>query len=129
MTDFDLQSTFLALDGQGGVAVLPVGPEFWQTIGSNPRARGSLVGIYPMTVDWDHWEMHPKGDEVLVMLDGRLELRIERDGQESRVEMGPGATCVVPAGAWHTARVLQPGRLLGITYGEGTSHRPLEARA
>ncbi len=127
MTEFDLQSTFLALDGQGGVAVLPVGPDFWQTLDQNPEAKGSLVGVYPMTVDWNHWEMHPKGDEVLVLLDGRLELTLELDGGERRVQMSPGATCVVPAGAWHTARVLEPGRLLGITFGEGTAHRPLQS--
>ena len=24
-----------------------------------------LVGVYPMTADWDHWERHPNGHEVL----------------------------------------------------------------
>ena len=125
MTEFDLQKTFLALDGAGGVTELPVGPEFWSTLATDPKARGSLVGVYAMTVDWNHWEMHPRGAEVLVLLDGRLELSVEEDGAVRRIDMGPGATVVVPAGAWHTARVLEPGRLLGVTFGEGTAHRPL----
>jgi hypothetical protein len=31
---------------------------------------------------------------------------------------------VIPPGAWHIARVLEPGRMLGVTFGEGTQHRP-----
>ena len=34
-------SAFLALDGRGGVAKLPVGPDFWNTIDHNPTARGT----------------------------------------------------------------------------------------
>lgn len=58
---FDLESTYLALDGTGGVAQLPVGPDFWEKIDDSPAARGTLVGVYPMTEDWPHWEMHPAG--------------------------------------------------------------------
>ncbi len=84
-----------------------------------------LVGVYPMTADWTHWERHPKGCEVLVMLEGRLEMTLEQDGARTTVLLSSGGTLIVPAGAWHTARVLEQGRLLGITFGEGTDHRPL----
>ena len=125
MTSFDLEKTFLALDGRGGVASLPLGPEFWATISSNPAARGTMVGVYPMTVEWPNWEMHPKGDEVLVLLSGRLEVILDEGGSERRISMTAGSTLVVPAGAWHRALVPEPGQLLGITFGEGTEHRPV----
>ena len=125
MTAFDLETTFLALDGDGGVVQLPVGPEFWATIGSNPAAKGTLMGIYPMTTDWTHWEMHPRGDEVLMMMDGELELILDEAGNERHVRLGTGGAFVVPAGVWHRALVTRPGRLLGVTYGAGTEHRPV----
>lgn len=126
MPPFDLETTYLALDRQGGVAALPVGPEFWDTIDRNPAlTAGTLVGVYPLTGDWPHWEMHPAGDEVLVLLEGAATMIVRhRDGQEARHALQAGSTLVVPAGAWHRALVTAPGRLLALTYGAGTEHRP-----
>ena len=31
---------------------------------------------------------------------------------------------VVPTGSWHTMDVIEPGRAVIITWGEGTQHRP-----
>ena len=64
MTTYDLETTYLSLAPEGEVAELPVGPDFWATIGSNPKLRGALVSAYRMDADWAHWEMHPHGDEV-----------------------------------------------------------------
>ena len=120
----DLAKVFLALNGKGAATGLP-GEHFMARLGHAPADMAYLVGIYPMTADWPHWEMHPKGCEVLVMLDGVLEMTLDQGGSISTVTMNPGATLVIPPGAWHVAKVLQPGRLLGITYGEGTDHRPV----
>ena len=122
---FDLETTYLSLNGSGVVTDLP-GEHFMARMAACPPDMAYLVGVYPTTVDWDHWEMHPKGHEVLVMLDGRLELTLDDNGALSTVMFGPGATLVVQPGVWHRARVLQPGRMLGLTYGEGTQHRPWE---
>ena len=124
MTSLDLATTFLALSGAGAATELP-GEDFMARLGHAPEDMAYLVGVYPFTADWPHWEMHPKGHEVLVMLDGVLEMTLDRDGVLSTVAMSPGATLVIPPGAWHVAKILQPGKLIGITYGEGTQHRPL----
>jgi len=124
MSTFDLESTYLALDRDGGVTELPVGPDFWSKVQQSAAAGGAMVAVYPMKADWPHWEMHPRGDEVLVLLDGRLELILDEPGGERRVRFGPGQTVVIPAGVWHRALVPEPGRLLGITFGDGTEHRP-----
>ena len=120
----DLEVVFLALNA-GGVATQLPGDDFMARLGQSPADMAYLVGVYPMTADWPHWEMHPKGHEVLVMLDGVLEMTLDRDGVLSTVAMSPGATLVIPPGSWHVAKILQPGKLIGITYGEGTQHRPL----
>jgi mannose-6-phosphate isomerase-like protein (cupin superfamily) len=124
MPRFDLEDTYLSLDGRGGLARHPV-EGFWEGIDANPDLLGTLVAAYQSTGDWPHWEMHPEGEEVLVLLDGRMTLILDEAGGERRVEMAPGATCIVPKGVWHRALVPEPSRFLGITYGAGTQHRPL----
>ncbi len=124
MPRFDLEDTYLSLDGQGGLARHPV-EGFWESVDTNADLKGTLVAAYVSTEDWPHWEMHPQGEEVLVLLEGRMTLVLDEPGGERRVEMGPGATCVVPRGVWHWALVPEPSGFLGITYGAGTTHRPL----
>ncbi|HRP09960.1 MAG TPA: cupin domain-containing protein [Terricaulis sp.] len=122
---FDLEATYLALDGKGGVVEMPVTADFWERIESSPAAAHSMMGVFPVRTDWSHWEMHPDGDEVLVLIDGRLDMLLD-DGREQRtIAMQAGATLIVPAGVWHRALVRAPGRLLGFTYGPGTRHRPV----
>ena len=120
---FDLEQAFLSLNSGGRVDVL-AGEHFGARLSKAPTDMAYLVGVYPVTADWPHWEMHPKGHEVLVFLEGRVEMTIEEDGERRTVEVGPGSTLVIPPGAWHTARVLEPGRMLAVTFGEGTQHRP-----
>ena len=119
----DLEQTFLSLTGDGRADLLP-GEHFGVRLSHAPADMAYLVGVYPFTDDWPHWEMHPKGHEILVFLEGRLEMTLEENGQRRVVEVGPGSTLVIAPGAWHTARIIEPGRMLGLTYGEGTQHRP-----
>jgi mannose-6-phosphate isomerase-like protein (cupin superfamily) len=127
MARFDLESTYLALDGAGRVAQLAGGPAFWASVDEQPAAGGTLVIVSTGEGDWAHWEMHPKGDEVLVLLEGRARMLFEADGGEQVHDMAPGATLVVPAGTWHRAVEQRDMRMLFITHGEGTQHRPVQA--
>ncbi len=120
---FDLEQTYLSLASDGRADSL-AGAHFGERMSKAPSDMAYLVGVYPFSADWPHWEMHPRGHEVLVILDGRLEMTFEEEGARRTVEAGPGSTLMVPPGAWHIARILEPGRMLGITYGEGTEHRP-----
>jgi mannose-6-phosphate isomerase-like protein (cupin superfamily) len=124
MATFDLETTYLGLDGVGEVKQLPVGPDFWAAIDSNPDIRGSLVAVFGGEGDWPHWEMHPKGDEVLVLLEGSMRMVFDRPEGLEVLFMAPGTTVVVPAGVWHRGLDQRAVKLLAITYGEGTEHRP-----
>jgi len=124
MTRLDLEDTYLSLDGQGGLNRHPV-EGFWETVETNTDVLGTLVSAYVSEGDWPSWEMHPGGDEVLVLIDGRMTMILEEAGATREVEMRPGATCIVPKGAWHRAIVPQPSRFIAITYGPGTTHRPV----
>ena len=106
---------------------MPVGPDFWPTMDRNPNMRATLVSFGTGEGDWPHWEMHPKGDEVLVLVEGSLTLILDEAGVERRQDMTAGQTLVVPKGAWHRAIGQRGVKMLFITYGEGTQHRPVAA--
>ncbi len=117
--------------GRGGTALAQ--PEFsgmeWYAAYAERTAadgaEGRLVSLYRFTEDWDSWEMHPAGDEVVVCLEGAMTLHQQlADGEERSVTLGPGDYAINPPGAWHTADVADAATALFITAGEGTAHRP-----
>ena len=124
MPTLDLERTYLSLDGQGQVRSHPV-DGFWESVDENPSLLGTLVAAFVSHEDWPHWEMHPAGEEVLVLIDGRMTMILDEPGGERRVEMTPGSTCIVPRGVWHRALVPEVSRFMGLTYGAGTQHRPI----
>jgi mannose-6-phosphate isomerase-like protein (cupin superfamily) len=125
---FDLSTTYIHL-GLGATATAL--PNFdWASIDDYGRRfaadgdEGRLVILDRQAATWTSWERHPAGEEVVVLLSGRVDLIQEIDGVERRVELHPGQAVVNRAGVWHTADVHEPGDALFITPGRGTEHRP-----
>lgn len=88
-------------------------------------AEGRLVSHYRFTEDWDSWEMHPAGDEVVLCLEGSIVVHQQMaDGTEATVTLGPGEYAINPPGCWHTADIAGAATCLFITAGLGTEHRP-----
>jgi uncharacterized cupin superfamily protein len=85
---------------------------------------GRLVMLGDVDESWTTWERHPAGEEVVVLVSGRVDLLQEVGGEERRVALRAGQAVVNPPGVWHTADVIEPGRALFITPGRGTEHRP-----
>jgi hypothetical protein len=112
---FDPTTTFVQLhDGPAAVEV-PVGDDFWATIGERTELHaGRLLTVSAATATRPHWEMHPDGDEFV----------LEEDGRERTVALGARTAFIVPQGTWHRAIVHEPGEILFVTRGSGTQHRP-----
>jgi len=124
MSAFDPSTTYVCLSPSGSATTIEVTPDFWPTIDKREGlAEGRLVAAFACKADWPHWEMHPHGEEILVLLSGKLTMVFDEAGGERHVELEEGRACVVPRGTWHRAIVHTPGKLLGITYGRGTEHR------
>ncbi|MBT3702057.1 MAG: hypothetical protein HOE62_17820 [Alphaproteobacteria bacterium] len=41
-------------------------------------AGHSLIAVNDFEEDWSTWEMHPKGDEVVCLISGEIDLRVFR---------------------------------------------------
>ncbi len=124
---FNLETTYLRLRNDASIEPLPVNAEFWPRLMTG--ALGTfhheyLVTMFEYAADWPNWEMHPNGDEIVCLLEGRVTFVLERSGREERIELAAaGAYVLVPRGTWHTAKTSTPSRMLFITAGEGTQHR------
>ena len=124
MATFDLEATYLGIDANR-ITPLPGGPEFWKTVDRNAAAGGLLVTATTASGNSRHWEMHPNGDEALVLLEGEARIVFERPAGDEVHAMAPGTTLIVPQGTWHRAETQRGYRMLYMTFGIGTQHKPL----
>ena len=95
---FDLMNTYAQLRDDGMALVTEGGDAFWSSLESRPELHGGrLLGATAQTKDWPQWEIHPAGDEILILMSGAFGLQIERaDDTVETIEMRAGSTCVVP---------------------------------
>jgi quercetin dioxygenase-like cupin family protein len=125
---FNLASTFLRLRSDVSIEPLAAGDDFW------PKLIGGALGTFhneylvvssAFNADWPTWEMHPNGDEIVCLLDGKATLVLEIDGREHAHALSAlGDYVRVPRGTWHTAKTSNQCRMLFITAGEDTQIRP-----
>ena len=125
----DPSEYYVHLTAAGSAEIIPGGEQFWSR--PDPQIEGFgqswLISEFECSSDWSNWEMHPNADEFVYLLSGSVELLLEQtSGVQSVALRGRGAV-VVPKGIWHTAKVLTPSRMLFVTMGAGTEHRPCTA--
>jgi hypothetical protein len=132
--DFEDQTTPFRFDD----SILHLGPTSatvvrhfgWDRIGeyaarfAGDGAQGRMVTMGRQVESWTSWERHPAGEELVLLLNGRVDLIQDIDGIEHRIELRGGDGVLNPPGVWHTADVIDPGDALFITPGAGTEHRP-----
>ena len=125
-----LEERFIHLGLGAQAEVLPpfTGMEWYEAYGMRAAADGAegrLVSQYTFTADWDSWEMHPAGAEVVICAHGVMILVQElADGRQAHTALAAGDYAINPAGVWHTADIAETATAIFITAGEGTQHRP-----
>lgn len=77
---------------------------------------------FRFTEDWPTWEIHPAGDELVVLLAGKVDMVLRLADGDRVVPLEHRGAVVVPRGTWHTARVHAPSEMLFVTPGEGTEN-------
>ena len=61
-------------------------------------AEGRMVVMNDQAESWPNWERHPAGDELVLLLEGRVDLIQEIDGDEVRTSLRGGHAVVNPPG-------------------------------
>lgn len=85
-----------------------------------------LISAYTFSSDWPTWEIHPAGDEVVILMQGAVTFIVDIDGEHHSVYLDqPGTYVIVPRNTWHTAKIQVPTQMLFITPGEGTENKPI----
>src|SRR5579862_4173793 len=121
----DLATTFVVIGPDQSATQVPVTPSIYEELDRNfEHFRGRyLVAQYGFDSDWPTWEIHPKGDEIVVLLSGAAELVLEESGKHRVVKLArPGEFVLVPRGTWHTAKISTPTTMLFVTAGEATEN-------
>lgn len=120
---FDLDRHLIGQGDRGSARALSFGQGL-----RDAAALDRILGLRDVddgeSVHADYWEIHPDGDEVLCMLSGRIEVMLAA-GREARavIEIAAGQGFIVPRATWHRLRLVEPGRLLFSTPGNGTELR------
>lgn len=117
---FDSASFTVGLDSRGVAELIP------NRLGPPPRVDGLSIGVASMSRSAPHGgEMHPDGDEVLILVSGRARVTLETDPVED-VTMETGDGLIVPKGVWHKVEILEPCQVVYMTPGPGFEFRPLD---
>lgn len=126
MSTLDLASTFVVLQPDRSAVPVRVTPTLWQELDQRfEDFKGRvLVSCFAFDRDWDTWERHPAGDEIVCLLAGRASFEFEGRGTVAELSV-PGSCVIVPRGTWHTAHTTVPTKILFITPGEGTENKAL----
>ena len=105
--------------------------EFFRRSGESAElADGHVIALFdvrtPRDVHYPVWEMHPKGDELLLLLSGCLTVEYLDAAETPTAVLRPRSAIVVPAGIWHRLIVNEASALIAITPRHGTLHKEIQ---
>jgi len=118
-----LASNFVVLNDKFDADVVKVTPELYANLDEEYKdfAGHLLISSYTFKEDWPTWEVHPAGDEFVILVSGDVDLVLAKDEGDETVPLSePGTFVIVPRNTWHTARVHSHSVMMFITPGEGT---------
>ncbi|WAC61340.1 cupin domain-containing protein [Brevundimonas sp. SL130] len=132
---FDALDHLVLLNAEGGALPLLRSVDAWRNV--NRCAGGRVIGFSrPQAAEDlhpDRWEMHPAGDEFLHLIEGEMDVVLDRPGEGARLPLTltltltQGGAVVVPQGIWHRLLLKRPSALMFVTPAGGTQMRPVEA--
>ena len=123
----DLKDYCIYLARDGTLRPYAKTAEFFRSSGKSPELiDGRTLALYrvssPRDVHFPDWEMHPAGDELLLLTSGALSVDV-RDGATQRTTPLPSQSAfIVPAGVWHRLIVHEPSVLIAMTPRHNTVH-------
>jgi len=87
----------------------------------------TLISCHEFSEDWASWELHPAGDEMVILLSGQATILLQHEHGIEQIELRHANDfCLVPRNIWHTAKIAGDATMLFVTPGAGTIHREVE---
>jgi mannose-6-phosphate isomerase-like protein (cupin superfamily) len=123
----DLLNTYVVMGPDHRAISVDVTSTFWEDLDRRfDNFKGHLlVAKFDFEADWPSWEIHPAGDEIVVLLSGYADMILDQGGSHQVSSLAqPGSFVIVPKGTWHTARISTPTSMLFVTPGQGTENKP-----
>jgi mannose-6-phosphate isomerase-like protein (cupin superfamily) len=131
---FALAGTRFQLPAGPRVRALRADVEFWSRMRHDRSLRaGRIVGVHAVETNDDvhaaKWERHPRGDELLCLVSGKVDVVLQESSGERRIPLAPQSGLIVPQGTWHRLEVKEPGMIVGVTPHADTQHRDVDDSA
>lgn len=123
----DFTQNYALLGKSGEINLLEGGDAFWNLPAEKFDEIGQnwLITEFEFEEDWQTWEMHPHGEEIVYLLSGAMDLTLEKEGNKETIKLCPKGLVIIPRGTWHTAKVFEPSKMLVITFGKDTEIKPV----
>ncbi|HTR79856.1 MAG TPA: hypothetical protein VMH39_17210 [Gemmatimonadaceae bacterium] len=121
-----LHETFAVLRPDLSVGTIAVTPTIYEELDAafNQFRSHVLIASFEFERDWETWERHPAGDEIVILVSGAATLKLRKPSGDEAVELRePGAFIIIPRNTWHTAEIGQKTRMIFVTPGEATENR------
>jgi mannose-6-phosphate isomerase-like protein (cupin superfamily) len=118
-----LASNFVVLNDSFQAETVAVTDDLYKRLDEEYKefAGHLLISSYAFDADWPTWEVHPAGDEFVILVSGDVDLVLAKEGGDETVRLSePGTFAIIPRNTWHTARVRSHSVMMFITPGEGT---------
>jgi mannose-6-phosphate isomerase-like protein (cupin superfamily) len=118
-----LASNFVVLNDKFQANTIEVTQDLYRRLDEEYKefAGHLLISSYAFDDDWPTWEVHPAGDEFVILVSGDADLVLAGANGDETIRMTePGTFVIVPRDTWHTARIRRHTVMMFITPGEGT---------
>ncbi|NPU90793.1 MAG: cupin domain-containing protein [Gammaproteobacteria bacterium] len=128
MARYDIEKDFVVLDPDKNATVVRYSPDLYEKLDKDfgDFVGHELISCFEFNADWPSWEIHPHGDEIVVLLAGSAVMLLDKGGAVEEVVLSrAGEYVVVPKGTWHTAHVAKSAKLLFVTPGQDTQNKYL----
>lgn len=102
--------------------------DFFRNAATDPAfSNGYVLAVHnvttPQDVHYPVWEMHPDGDELLIVISGALSAEYRENDAIRSVALPQLSALVVPSGLWHRLVVAAPSVLMAVTPRHNTVHQ------
>lgn len=129
MKKFNLTKEFVVFTPEKIAAVVPNTPELYGNLDEQFDSfhRHELIACHEFESNWPSWEIHPHGDEIVMLMEGSATFILDVSGQHQEINLSvAGEYVIVPKGVWHTAHIAEWARMLFITPGQGTLNKSIQ---